>query len=177
MYPTQTARCGTLICILTCAEPLTDLHTTHSPTSSPVLHLHLVDLCLQTGQGLLLQHDWENAHLPPFRCHRYRRLRIPEGSSFSRPVWTVASGKRTNDIARSLSANGMSVSGKPPRALGADGSCRKCRGTMRLRRRQTLLRRRPPRVASVHWQYERALEHVRRVVRPPIRGGQHQRGV
>jgi hypothetical protein len=171
--PTQTAHCVTSICISTPVRPLARRHTTHSPTFSPAPLRPLVDWRPRIERGPLLPHSWEDGHHPPSRCRRYRRLPIPAGSSFSRPVWTASSGKPMSDIALRSSASGMSASGRPLRAHGLDGSCRKCHGTVLRRRRQTLLRPRPLRAASGLWPCGGASEPSHRILHSPLRGDRH----
>ena len=155
-FPTQIALCVTSICISTCVRPLAGRRTTHSPTYSPVPLWHRLR---KVDRGLLLPHSWDDDHRLPSRCRRYRRLQTLAVNSFSRPVWTVPSGKRTSDIAQRSNASGMSASGRPLRAPGVDGSRRKCHGTVLRRRHPILLHPRPYRAASGHWPCEAALGH------------------
>jgi len=169
-FPTQIALCVTSICISTCVRPLAGRRTTHSPTSSlvPLWHRRR-----KVGRGLLLPRSWGDGHHPPSRCRRSRRLQILAGNSFSRPVWSVPSGKRTSDIARRSNASGMSASGRSLGAPGVDGSRRKCPGTVLRHRQPTLLHPHPYRVASGHWPCEAALGHSHRMPRLHLRGGPH----
>jgi hypothetical protein len=172
-FPMQTAPYVTLICISICAKLLASRPTTHSPTSSLFPPHHPVDQLPKVGRGLLLPRSWGDGHHPLSRCRRYHRQQIPAGSSFSRPVWTASSGKRTSDIALRSSASGMSGSGRPLRALGVDGCGKNCHGTVLRCRHQTRPRRRPPRAAPGRLPCVGASVLGRRMRHSHLRGGRH----